>query len=187
METIEKLDKYLYAVFPRSIRPFGGLHRALWRPRAACSRSGSAPTPTEATRPFAFTASASSSTLTGQGATTLKLDFTLSLGRLSNCQATEDDCRWSQTVPRVSPLKRTVVSTPPSTSSLQTTSVNASTTNGLPPLRFLTYMCVAVMTAKTTNASDDDTPKCPQMTQVWLTSTASRRDGDRGERRGLNA
>ena len=102
METIEKLDKYLHAVFPRSIRPFGGLHRALWRPRAACSLSGSAPTPTEATRPFAFTASASSSTLTGQGATTLKLDFTLSLGRLSNYQATEDDCPWSQTVPRVS-------------------------------------------------------------------------------------
>ena len=45
METIETLDKRLHAVFPRSIRTFGGLHLALWRPHAARSRSGSAPIP----------------------------------------------------------------------------------------------------------------------------------------------
>ena len=44
-----------------------------------------------------FHASAPSSTLTRQGATTLKLGFTPPLGRLSNCQATEDDWRWLQT------------------------------------------------------------------------------------------
>ena len=56
-------------------------------------------TPTEVTRPIwlAFTASAPLSTLTRQGTTALKLGFTPSLGRLSNCQATEDDWRWSQT------------------------------------------------------------------------------------------
>ena len=52
---------------------------------------------------------------------------------------------------RVPPLKRTVASTPPSTSSPQTTSVNASTTNESPPLRFLTHMRVAVTTATTVN------------------------------------
>ena len=60
---------------------------------------------------------------------------------------------------RVPPLKRTVASTPPSTSSPQTTSVNASTTNDSPPsLRFLTYMRVAVMTATTMNAPTMTTP-----------------------------
>ena len=119
-------------------------------------------TPTEVTRPLwlAFTASAPSSTLTRQGATALKLGFTPSLGRLSNCQATEDDWRGRRpAVPRVSPLKRTVASIPPSTSSPQTTSVNASTTNDSPPsLRFLTYMRVAVTTATTMNAPTMTTP-----------------------------
>ena len=62
-------------------------------------------TPTEVTRPLwlAFTASTPSSTLTRQGATALKLGFTPSLGRLSNCQATEDDWRGRRpAVPRVS-------------------------------------------------------------------------------------
>ena len=98
--------------------------------------------------------------VTRQGATALKLGFTPSLGRLSNCQATEDDWRGRRpAVPRVSPLKRTVASIPPSTSSPQTTSVNDSTTNDSPPsLRFLTYMRVAVTTATTMNAPTMTTP-----------------------------
>jgi hypothetical protein len=57
-------------------------------------------TPTETTWPLtqlAFTISAPSLSLTltnPSATTTLKLGFTPTLGRLSNCQATEDDWRW---------------------------------------------------------------------------------------------
>ena len=64
---------------------------------------------------------------------------------------------------------------------------HASITNGSPPLRFLTYVRVAVTTTMTANAPTMKTPQIPQTTQVQSTFAASRRDEDRRERRWPNA
>ena len=107
-----------------------------------------------------------------------------------NCQATEDNWWWSQTHrPRVSMLKRTVASTPPSMLSPQTTSVNTSTTNGSPPsvVDVHASRCGGNNSNDDEHADNDSTPKRPQMTQVWPAFTALRPDRDQGECHGLNA
>ena len=146
-------------------------------------------TPTEVTRPLwlAFTASAPSSTLTRQGATAL--GFTPSLGRPSNCQATEDDWRWSQT--------RSPSCLPAEENGRLDTSTYVVVTNDLRKrlnyerlASFSPVLDVHACGGDNSNdderANDDDTPKRPQTMQVWPAFTASRRDGDQGERRGFN-
>ena len=140
----------LHAVLPRSHSPLRRVKH--------CDPAQLAPVRARPLKQLAFTSSTPSQSLAltnpfaRQRATTLKLCFTPSLGggpTVRQPRTTGGGCRPA--ILRVSPLKRTFASTPPSTSSPQVTSVTASTTNG-PPLRFLTYVRVTVTTTMTANA-----------------------------------
>ena len=111
-------------------------------------------------------------------------------GQTTNCQATEDDWRWLQTC---RPTCLSTVKNGHFDASKYIVAANdlRKHLNYEQPASFSPVLDVRACNGDNNNngepTDDDDIPNHPQAMQVRPAFTASRRDGDRGERRGRDA